>query len=339
MENHIIEIEDKAYKAFDHLYNLQNPEPKAPSLKRDHAELAHDWIVGIAIFLIMLASVIVSAAHTIPLFVGSIDSDNKGLTYLIGGATLVMAELSLIIIAYYKIWLAPNKTKDEHIQNRLTLSVALIIAILMGGNLYSSFENFFFADKAIESTQPVSATVSVAFTEPATTETNSAEKVFSIAKFIIAALVGITAPIQVYITGDVLAILLVKGQNKAQAKFNAYKQDLDRWQTKRKDQWDISKAQYLAKVKKELPVNRSLMSVNPSVITNERTNYEYNEQITATNAGVKRNSRAKQIALDFFAQFPEKRDLSLNTLEVAISEWSGEQVKRTSIHEARKMLQ
>lgn len=338
-----IEIEEKALKGFNRLYELQNPPPIAPNTTKS-IPLQERLVIG-ALAVIMLASIIVSAAHTIPMFTSTVNfaGNWQKLEYLVGISTLIMVEMAMIVFSYFRIKVNPKEVETSEIKNKALAAIGIAAIIATSANVYSVFDNFYFsASDTLEETTPISDTSRpVSFSEVSTVKDTN--PIMDGAKIAISVLIGFGAPLQAFVAGDILGVLLVMVQSQASRDYKTYEQRLAGWNIARDEKWNNVKASYILKVKKDLSVDRSpdirYLPVNSFVNserTNERTNSEQiTSNITNTNAGFTRNRNAKKVALDYFEANPNQVNLPLSKLAPIISEWANQPVKETSIHEAR----
>lgn len=302
-ENNIIEIELKAVDAAQRIYSAKNPPPIPPSLKRDLAAIGHDVAIMIGLFIIMLASVIVSASHTIPLFVNSVNVGWEWARYVVGIATLIMCELGMILIAYYLVKIKPEDYKAKDLRKLLQPTVVLLLVIMIAGNLFSTYENYYM-EKELNQNEPSPTNASlVAYTT--TAEDFEPPILMRLAKGIITGLIGFSAPTIAFAVGEILAIVLVMAQAQTRTKQDNYNREYQEWQVKQANFVDATKGQWIIKIKKEMSLDRPLLAVS-TVRNDVHMDSEYKT--------FSRTSDARTKAREFFAQNPDKLDIPCRKL-------------------------
>lgn len=134
------------------------------------------------------------------------------------------------------------------------------------------------------------------------------------AQVIITMLVGLCPPAMAYISGDILAARWVEDrrtQYRADAEFRSVQAE---WERKCRQSWK-------------------------STISKENSAYAPVNSLTFNEPEVNRpsaNGNSKTLALEYLRQHPDDANLKVDELKAAVDEWSGLDVKRTSVYYARE---
>lgn len=172
MIDHRLDEQDVAAlrSRFERLDDRLHPRPR-PATSR--------W-VRVALTAIVLASVIVSASHTIPTFLSDLTGDQVGVGQVIVAlSTLTMIECGMLALSYLRTRMLGREDRRSVVRN-VGRGLTLIFVLALGANLHTVLAPRF-------SDLPVWG-------------------VFSLGVYV---LVGISAPALAYITGEVLGTLTV----------------------------------------------------------------------------------------------------------------------------------
>ena len=202
-------------------YEATHPKPVQPLLERSRL-----WIKA-ALGVIVCASLVVSASHTIPTFAGQITGDSRNLVAI---AAFVMVEGTLIVGSY----LLHRLHVARPALGRTMLIAAVIVAfvIAVAGNLHHRLlENGF-------------ATGEVWFW-------------FDLGTSVV---VGISPPVLALISMEVLAMMAADDERRHARALETYQTQLDAWTEGMRRSWDSQKRKLGAEVTVERPPALSITS-------------------------------------------------------------------------------
>lgn len=129
-------------------------------------------------------------------------------------------------------------------------------------------------------------------------------------------LIGLCPPVTAYISGDILAALWVekkRAEYRIQLEFKPVQAE---WEEKCRKSW------------------KATISKEGSVYAPIQLN-SVNSQMNGANGKPYANGNSKQLALEYLEKYPDDISLKLDDLKDKIEEWSGYEVGRTSVHNAR----
>lgn len=279
-------------------YEATHPKPEAPVLERSRL-----WIKG-ALAVVVGASLVVSASHTIPTFVGQLQGDSRNVVAI---AAFIMVEGTLIVGSYllHRLhvawpWLG-----------RYMLIAAVIFAFLIAvaGNLHHRLELAGFAQ-------------------------GQAWVVFDLLTSIV---VGIAPPVIALISMEVLAMLAIDDERRHARAHAAYQSQLDAWTEGMRRSWDSQKRKRGAvSVVVEHPNSSAVQSIHSLNAANEQG---VNERSVNSSTGYTKRMDAKTVIREFLTAHPEKFNDRLDDLVAEIESSTGVKVGRTSVHNVRKEMQ
>lgn len=111
-----------AYEAARRIYEAQNPFPVEKKIKRT------DFLIVIAVFIIVTASIIVSGSRTIVEFGGG----------LIGVSAFIMIELAVVLYSFYQTRINWNKAKLEDTKKLVKWGLGITVAIAITANVHAT---------------------------------------------------------------------------------------------------------------------------------------------------------------------------------------------------------
>lgn len=260
MENHIeialpaqlsvyeqyADLEEKAIASQRRIYEAKFPPPAEPRMT-DRAKFV---VTGFGI--IFAAAVIVSGAHTIPLFQRSVpDYEIEGISLknVVGIAAFVMIEMAMIILTYARITHYTSTQRDTW-QRGVTLITRFIIAatvmvfvVALFANVYSTL-TLSHDSSELNSQEPVSlASIKTVTTEPKPVavlgfELPNASTFAEISLFV---LMGASAPVLTLLCGEIIGHTLTvenatndKKKEKHNEVMNAYNQAFNEYYESKK---------------------------------------------------------------------------------------------------------
>lgn len=111
-----------AYDAAKKIYEAQNPFPKARQMERT------DFLIVIAVFIIVTASIIVSGSRTIVEFGGG----------LIGVSAFVMIELAVVLYSFYRTRIHWTKERMESVKSLVAWGLGITVVIAITANVHAT---------------------------------------------------------------------------------------------------------------------------------------------------------------------------------------------------------
>lgn len=234
--------------------------------------------MSMALIIVMIASVIVSASHTIlavvktPTIVG----------YVVGFSFFIMVELAIIIFAFFTTRMTTINSKDT--VKRLTTKVMFfVLAIAIGANIHEVLQQNGFAivtgDGAI------------------------AWKLFD---FGLSLLVALSAPVVAFVTGEVLAILHVYNAGMQSRLDAEHDKAMEAWRQSANTKWAHEKRNYGAVIRVE--------SVPVAMLTDDNSaNLIKNNGLTRQKPSVRLDT-----ALAYLREHPEALTIAPRKLEEVV---------------------
>lgn len=283
---------NEAMGAFQMIYEATHPKPERIVAMKDNR-----FMMGV-LLVIVFAAVVVSATHTVPIFI-------VGSGYLAGAAAFVMLEVALVALTYLRTRDRAIKGKRNGDASRwITFAVALVVLILIVSNIYYVAKQHGFTHPLLDA--------------------------------VVVVLVGVSAPALAFVCGEALALESVKTLMEQRELDKQYARELIAWQEGFNQAWSSRRKGWGAgelKVEKPQEVNSQPHSLNS---VNERST-PANSSVNSPN-GYTKNMNSRDVIKLFFEQHPERMDAKLDEILVEIERESGVKVGRTSIHNVRNEM-
>lgn len=195
---------------FERVYVRQNPKPAAQT----------SGLIRGALIILVIASVIVSASHTIPAFLSTIEGETHAVIKLaVALSAFIMVEVGMLVFAYVSTR-RKDAAADGHINKQLRRGLLLAFVLAVVANLHSVLEPRF-----------------------------GGSQVWGIASFAVFVLVGVSAPTLAYIAGEVFGLTALADERRNHDANVA-------WQAAFDDAWERALEQYrrnALRVSKPLP--------------------------------------------------------------------------------------
>lgn len=190
-------------------YEARNPLPERQVFTADNR------LIYVVLTMMVIASVIVSAYHTIPIFVGN---ELTIITFIVGLAVFTMVELGIVSFTYINIKKSYELNPQKHgdVLKWLRVGLGLVFVVGVGANVYST-------------------TKEAGFTSPAV-------------DLIIRVIVGLSAPVTAFVSGEVLAMTTVDGQFKQRELDRAYDVKMVEYQDEFLKAWDARKNKWVGSI-------------------------------------------------------------------------------------------
>lgn len=217
-----MEVELRAMEQYRAYFQKRNPPPVRETF------VANNWWTYGTMGSLVVASVIVSGYHTIPMFIG--EGANLWIAIPVAIAIFWMLELGIINLMFMlvKKHYEKNPNDKTDVSNWLKGGLALILIVCIGTNVYSE------ALKAGFVSHEVSLAIRI--------------------------LMGLSAPIMALVSGEVLAITTVDGKVKQRELDEQYDIQMVEYQNKFLAEWDARKGRILSSIRVE-----PMSNVHPNV--------------------------------------------------------------------------
>lgn len=276
---------EEAFNAFKRTYELQYPAPVMP----ENAERVLGWKQA-GMFTGLIGSVIVSASHTIPIFVGT--ENVTPLTIFIGIAVFVMIELGIVVFAYSSTE-QQYKTREDirtRVKNFTRTGLYFIVGIAVVANtIYVVGQNITIPDDTIS------------------------QNIWSAVLLVTFLAIGISAPVIAFLTGEILAVDVLEHQSRYNRLLEKYQGDLLAWQVGLNSSWSNQKRKWGASIDIESRVKR-LSNTSEITMSNVSASLSTQTDNRQTGHGYNRVSSAVDIALEYLRNNPESANLTVREL-------------------------
>lgn len=151
---------------------------------------------------------------------------------------------------------------------------------------------------------------------------------------IVLLVLGFSAPVLAFISGDVLGMLAVMDASRARRAEREYLDAMKLWADGLNASWNAQKQRMGVGAPSVQPVQ--VNSLNAAV--NERSELEPRTYSANSSTGYTKRMDAKTVIREFFESNPDKLNARLDDLVIEITELTGVKVGRTSIHNVRKEM-
>jgi hypothetical protein len=284
--NETAERIEAAYTAFRSQYVVMHPQPERPA-----KAARSDMKMRIALLVMVIAGMVVSASRTVVVF-----GIGKGI--VIGGAASVMLEGAAVVMSYYytreRYRQREDKAETSYIGKYLYAGSLFAVIVMISGNIQDVMGIDGFAQGAI----------------------------WTALQFPISLLVALSAPIMVFLSGHVLALLAVLDLKADRLLEDDWRSGMAKWEEDLTRSWNANKRSWNGVVSVE-PVNPLRL---PDVKLH-RSNLPANLPSDFT-----RPSKKTQQTIAWFVANPEH----LNTPSRELVEKIG--VSHMTIHKAQQQL-
>ncbi len=246
-------------------YEARNPMPVREVYAADNR------LIYIALTALVIASVIVSAYHTIPIFVGE---DLTIITFIVGLAVFTMVELGIVSLTYINIKKAYELNANKHadVLKWLRAGLGLVFIVGVGANVYST-------------------TRDAGFTAP-------------VIDLAIRIVVGLSAPVTAFVCGEVLAMTGVDGQAKQRLLDTEHAVKLVEYQEEFLKAWDARKSKWVGAVRVSIEPQHSIPNVSNGIPL------ESHALPSASTIGHKKAPDAAERVRKYYLEHPEALELS-----------------------------
>lgn len=301
---------EAAYKAFRAGYEVMKPPPQMAEVNRSFFGFKQ-----VGMLLALIGSVIVSASHTVPVFLGisSITEINiASAEFVIAVAVFVMIEMAVVTFAYSATESEANVEAAHHVKRITRWGMWFIVTIMILGNVY----------------YVLSSNVEIP------TEGWLAG-VWAFTRLTIFLLIGTSAPVVAFMTGDILAIDVIKHRAKSKRAELDYSQAYNEWLEGLQASWNAQKRRWGGNVDIQITTPRSVVH-SPIHSLNGA-----NEQAALSHStGYSKQMNARDYIRQWFEENPMylTSDDTVDVLHALIVEQTGQKVGRTSVYNVRKEM-
>lgn len=256
--------EENAINASRKIYEAKYPPPTKPKIQSN----IWKFVAGFAVLLI--ASNIVSGAHTIPLFQRSISETILfgfiSLKKVVGVSSFTMIEVGMVMLAISRIvhYTSMQRETWEHnnkqVSRFILVSIALIFGVALFANIYStltlSLEN---GQQTTNVNSQIATLTTVSITDPENEQTGGLERIASIILF---TLMGSSAPVLTLLSGEVIGKVLVSENAKKDLKLKKWEEDTEAWNDAFLEDYRRRKGHGVWKVEIEEPIEQQFIPLN-----------------------------------------------------------------------------
>lgn len=270
-----------AYQAFTRIYVLEHPLPVDVPWWR-----GLPWMM-IPFGVISVAGIALSSLRTAPVF-QEVALKIVGINLATAEAILALIVVDLfMVISRYQYIVMTGSQQETAVKEWILRGFWVAFTIAIGANLYASVGNL----DILQSVKPA-------------------------LDLIIAIIVGLSAPVLSFISGDILGILWVQSDKYRKALRMDFELLMNQWHEAKERSWASQRGRYGAKIHIEKPVPLSL-----SHETNETRHTGY---------GFTRVSDGETQVFEYFKAHPEQIDFKVRELEVLIG------VSKSTVSRARQ---
>lgn len=251
------EKEERAIHAQRRIYEAKFPPPVEPTISNNTKQL----LIGFAI--IFTAAVIVSGAHTIPLFQRSIPDYDMGIANLkniVGIAAFVMIEVAMIILTYSRIkhYTSTQRESWEHsvklISRFIIGATILVFVVALFANVYStltlSHGNEAADTNTVESLASIK-TVNAVEQKPAAFLGMSFPGLSEIAEISLFVLMGASAPVLTLLSGEIIGYTITVENAKNESKIKKWRDEIQVYNQEFNDYYNSQKGRGIWKIEVE----------------------------------------------------------------------------------------
>lgn len=310
---------EAAFLGFRRSYEVMYPAPVL--------QTTHDRVFGIkhvGLLAALVGSIVVSASHTIPVFLGidNIQQVRISIELLIALAAFVMIEVGIVTFAYSATESAANRD-DLHRVRAFTNAGKWFIALIM-------------------------LIANVFYVLDANVLTGVTSGLWAGVRVVIYLAIGASAPVIAFITGDILAIDVLKHRSRQTAARERYEAAMNEYNAQIVDAWNRAKGKWGANVDIQVSKPAAVHSLNTGM--NEQPSHSFtvhsvntgvNERNSANVTGYSKQMSARDYLKQWFTDNPEyiHSTDSVDVLHQLFTNQTGVKVGRTSVHNVRKELQ
>lgn len=284
-----------AYAAFKAYYQEMNPPPKPPVITKVTTGMKQRGM-----YAALVGGVIVSASHTVPVFLGIRDVSEINpfsAEFIIGLAVFVMAEMALVTFAYSATENEANLDTIGRV-NTFTKRGLLFIAILLVlANIY-----YVLAYRTTIATVP------------------GFEFYWQLFKVTIFLLIGTAAPVIALIVGEILAVDVLRNKSQNRKEQQSYEAAFQVWNEGLGTAWAGAKRKWGGNVDIQVSKPQEPVYLSTSIQTDRQT----------SGAGFARVSNAVDTAYQWLLDNPEARNKPVRELAEMIG------VGKDSVSKAKK---
>jgi hypothetical protein len=269
---------EAAYRAFRAGYEVMKPPPQSPESKR--------FLFGVkqyGMFAGLIGSVIVSASHTIPVFLGLKSVGEINLTsfeFIVGMAIFVMIEMSVIVFAYSATESEGNTDTAHRVRSFTRGGMWFIVTIAVLANVYYVL--------AANINIPSQGFIAVSW------------EWIRVAIFL---LIGTSAPVIAFMTGDILAIDVLKHNSKNRRDMQMYEEAFKEWNNGLAASWAAQKNRWGGSV-----------NINVSKPENVYLSAQTDSRQTQSGASYNRVSSATDTAYEWLLANPDSQNKPVREL-------------------------
>lgn len=284
---------NSAFKAYRDTYAETNPAPDLQKIARKYA--TNNKTMYQLLGLLVVASMVVSGSHTVPVFADSLPTGTPAfLKLLVSVAAFIAIEVAILVYAYQRVEKAhadnPDMSKD--VQRLMGYGLILAIAVALGANVYSVLK-------------------------PHMTG-GGLKQIWDMVSIVVAVLVGISAPVLAFIAGELFGLMNVQARERKVFILKEYENAIEAWESELRDAWARDRAKWGAKVSVERPASVSLSdtSVRPSLSATDTADGQPDKH--GYGVGYVRTSDATQRVIDYLNANADAGQMTVRQLADAV---------------------
>lgn len=269
-------VAEKGYQVFSRMYAQTNPKPDPKPY------ISRIGMIRIALIVIMSASSIVSASHTIPTFSNSGEKDISQINIivlLVGIAAFFMSEVALATFAYVGVMRHYRETEQEPASLKTLVKAGVIVPLVV---MAAANINHEFSINGVILPQVLTSGIILA--------------------------ISLSAPFMGYISGEVFAMFEVIDRVDEGKQIASQNEQQERWEEKCRQAWGRSKGDYGGRIRVEPMPVRALSAVSAADRTGQDSGHGYG-------TGYTKQSNAREIIREHLRSNPD--DMSMKVRDLA----------------------
>lgn len=302
---------EQAYLSFTQVYELENPKPKAPAI---HAGLP--WLM-LPFLVIAVSGIALSALRTAPIF-ASIARPIVGEQMANWEAALavIVIEFTMVVLRYVMVIQSVQDGKELHLARWMQAGFWLAFGVAVVANIYSSVVH-------LEALKNITAVMDV----------------------VVALIVGVSAPVLAFISGDVLASLYARAEIVRKRMSGEHRELLAVWSDTKERRWSARQSSYGVKIHVD-SLSATRLSAHtdsgqtPDIQTRQSvpvlSDQTPNRQTIPAASGYNRTPDGQRRVLDHLAANRADAALSSRVLAKKIEEQTGVSIGHDTVAKALK---
>lgn len=229
------------------IFEAKFPPPQIPVISKRSKQI----IAGFGV--VCAAAIVVSGAHSIPLFQRSIENTDLfgliGLKKVVGASAFIMIEMAMIFFAYVRItqYQATQRDSWEHsvklISRFILFAMMLVFGVALFANVYSTLTMSYEPHVSTELLEPEAiASIRTVSIKDAPPSFLGVELTFTgIAEAALFILMGASAPVLTLLSGEIIGYTITVENAKNERKMEKYRADMETWNASFNEYYEANK--------------------------------------------------------------------------------------------------